>query len=168
MNNICVRRYNKYSNSTFKYILQYIKHTRYHNSILFSGPKKWNEIMKNPYVFHLKKIVLNKIPLKTAYLDIIHIHFLIDLFFFFFLFIYNFYYIFSIHIVYLFIESIFSTSITFFLKSLILILLYIHVLFRLYKVLFFAVLQFIYIYIYKLSLIQLFILKKIKIKKKNN
>ena len=50
MNNIFVRRYNKYRYSTFNYTLPYIKHTRYHNSILFSGPKKWNEIIKNPCI----------------------------------------------------------------------------------------------------------------------
>ena len=60
MNNIFVRRYNKYRYSTFTYTLPYIKHTRYHNyliyhSILFSGPKKWNEIIKNPCIsMHLK------------------------------------------------------------------------------------------------------------------
>ena len=49
MNNIFVRRYKKYSNSTFNNTLRYKKHTRYSNSILFSGEKngKWNEIMKN-------------------------------------------------------------------------------------------------------------------------
>ena len=31
MNNIYVRRYNTYSNSTFKYTLPYRKHTQYHN-----------------------------------------------------------------------------------------------------------------------------------------
>ena len=40
MNNIVVRRYNTYSYSTFNYTLPYIKHTRYHNSKLISGPKK--------------------------------------------------------------------------------------------------------------------------------
>ena len=31
MNNIFVRRYNKYSYSIFNYTLPYIKYTRYHN-----------------------------------------------------------------------------------------------------------------------------------------
>ena len=56
MNKIVVRRYNTYSYSTFNYTLPYIIHTRFHNSILFSGPKKWNETMQNPYIsMHLKK-----------------------------------------------------------------------------------------------------------------
>ena len=40
MNNIFVMRHNKYRFSTFNYNLPYIKHIRYHNSILFSSPKK--------------------------------------------------------------------------------------------------------------------------------
>ena len=50
MNTIFVRRYNKYCTSSFNHTLPYIKHTRYNNSILFSGKKKWNEILKNPFI----------------------------------------------------------------------------------------------------------------------
>ena len=46
MNNIFVRIYNKYRYSTFNYTLPYIKHTRYHNSILLSGPKNGMKLLK--------------------------------------------------------------------------------------------------------------------------
>ena len=71
MNNIFERRDIKYNITTFNRILTYIQNTRYHNSIFFSYPKTWNEIMKNPCIFSIsivKKIVLTtlKKPLKTV------------------------------------------------------------------------------------------------------